>query len=79
MSRNPPHTTTRARSAVIISRRRSSRSASEPANGATRKNGPVWSTSTSEVIAVDPVRSSARPSSATVANQSPAKLMSWAM
>ena len=66
-------------SAVTIRRRRSSRSASTPAIGEAKKNGADCSTSTSDARAAEPVSSSARPSKATVANQSPPKLMSCAM
>ncbi len=70
--------TTPPRDATISRRRRSRRSASIPANGETRKRAPVWSTRTSEATAVEPMTWRHRPSTGTVATQSPAKLTSCA-
>jgi hypothetical protein len=75
-SRKARATGTRARSAATISRRRSYRSASTPAIGEATANAPVCTTSISAATLGEPVSSRARPSSATVANQSPAKLTS---
>jgi hypothetical protein len=69
-------TGTRAKSAMTMRIRRSKRSASTPAIGEASAKPPVWRTITSDAAAAEPVSSSTRPSSATVANQSPAKLMS---
>ena len=70
-ARNARHVTARARSHTIMSRRRSSRSASHPAQGVAKKMGSTWDTMRSPTEVAVPVASNTNPPSATNRNQSP--------
>ena len=72
------HRTARARSAAIISRRRSTRSAKAPPTGDNRKNASSGTVIVSATNTAEPVSRCTSPNRATTMNQSPPKEISWA-
>ncbi len=79
MSKNPSAATDCTDDASTRTLRRSKRSATVPASGVTKNAGRLCATKTIAAAKLESVRSSTRPSTATVANQSPMYEMTCAV